>query len=383
MIEERKRVAILVETSHGSGRQILAGIASFARNTDNWALLHNPVGLESIAATNMDSWEVDGIIARIHNAELYEQLDSLKIPVVDVLGKIRGDIPLVHVDNAAIAQHAARHLAEQGFSRFAYLGIRGENWSEQRLKELRKICQLATSFDSLELENEVFAYSPGAFDELRRWVRSLQKPVGVMVGSDQRGVEFLEACAAEGISVPEQIAVIGVDNDDTLCHMSLPPLSSVRGGHQRVGFEAARLLDNLMIGDETAPPTTIVPPTGVEVRGSSSSYVVDDEKVALGIRFIKTHLSTKITNEQIARHVGLSKTVFQNRFTAATELSVHQFILKLRLDRATQLLTDTNLSIAEVADRSGFRHQEYLGHVFKKHIGKTPRQVRLGSSGDQ
>lgn len=260
MPANRKRIALLVETSLGSGREILRGIARYARQVGDWQLFHRAGGLSDSMTDWMENWEGDGVIARVQNQTTLDRLSTLGLPVIDVLGVCENPFPLVHVDDEAIARRVADHFRLRDFVHFAFYGIEGENWSERRARFFREACLGARSFHSLETPRRGRGTHSDGFHDLQQWLRDLPKPVGIMVCSDQRGLELLEACLSMDLSVPEEVAVIGVDNDTALCEISEPPLSSVRGGHFTVGFEAARALDALLEGQTLPPGPFLVPP---------------------------------------------------------------------------------------------------------------------------
>lgn len=372
----RKRVALLVETSLGSGREILRGIARYARQAGDWQLFHAAGGLPDAFPGWMESWEGDAVIARIQNETTRERLESLSLPVIDVLGVCENRFPLVHVDDAAIARLVAEHFRSRHFVHYAFYGIAGENWSQRRASAYREACRGAKSFSLLETSRESAGLKGDATRQLHEWLRNLPKPVAMMVCSDQRGLELLEACLAENLSVPEEIAVIGVDNDTALCEISAPPLSSVRGGHFNVGFEAAKLLDAILGGESPPEASLLVRPNGLVERDSSNLQAITDPLVARGVRYIREHLADSITNDTISRAAGLSRTLFQKRFREATGQSVREFILGRRIERALLLIRETDLPLAEVAVLCGFRHQEYLGQVVKQATGDTPGAIR-------
>ncbi|MEM0968717.1 MAG: DNA-binding transcriptional regulator [Verrucomicrobiota bacterium] len=369
------QVALLVETSLGSGREILRGIASFARQNGSWELFHAARGLDDPVPEWLENWEGHGIIARIQNEEIAIALKKMNVPIIDVLGVCPTGFPLVHVDDEKIASRAAAHLWERGFQHFAYFGMKQENWSQRRQVAFRAATAKAASFHALEIGD----HAPAHFETTRLWVSKLPKPAGIMVCSDQRGLLLLEACRAEGISIPEDIAIVGVDNDTTLCEVAAPSLSSVRGGHARVGFEAARLLNRwIQTGDSPEVGPHLVSPNEVITRSSTDSRAVNDPAIRNAMRHIRLHLAEPITNETIAAAVGLSRTRFQTRFRKATGLTVREFLTETRLKRATQLITSTDLTFADIAERTGFRHHEYLGYILKQKMGQTPSELRRG-----
>tara|TARA_R110002096_G_scaffold59069_6_gene148331 strand:+ start:4966 stop:6105 length:1140 start_codon:yes stop_codon:yes gene_type:complete len=370
---QRKKVALIVETSLGSGREILRGIASFAHQTENWEVFHAVRSLEEAVPDWLDDWDGDGVIARVQNAEIAHNLNRLKIPVIDVLGVYETNFPLVHVDDHQISALIADHFLQRDFQHFAFYGIEGENWSERRRDAFRQSCKDAKSFHVLETGRHP--------DDrrLRAWLRGLPKPVAIMVCSDQGGLILLEACRIEGISVPEQAAVAGVDNDLALCEISAPPLTSVRGGHFRVGFEAAKWMDRLLDGEAPPASTVLVPPTGIVDRESTDSRGISDPVVRKAMQFIRENLASPIDNEAIGRAAGVSRSRIQQRFRLATGRSIREFLVDHRLKRAVDLIRRSDLPFAEIASRTGFRHQEYLGYVLKQRLDKTPGQIRAGA----
>lgn len=375
-VTPRKRVALLVETSLGSGREILRGIARYARQSGGWELFHAAGGLAEVNPDWLCDWEGDAVIARIQSSELVVPLERLGIPVVDVLGVCENRFPLVHVDDVAISRMVARYFLDRDFRHLAFYGIDGENWSHRREAAFRNCCSGAESYSLLESPRRSRTSAADRFTRLRTWLRELPKPVAVMVCSDQRGLELLEACLSEGISVPEEVSVVGVDNDLSLCELGAPPLSSVRGGHFQVGYEAARLIDHLLSGAPADFAPLLVPPSEIIERDSSRTFAIDDPVVAKGVRFIRENLAAPITNDSIARASGISRTLFQKRFRNAMNQSIREYILARRIDRALVLVESTDMPLAEIAERSGFRHQEYLGQVVKKATGSTPGQLR-------
>lgn len=372
----RRRVALLVETSLGSGREILRGIARYAQQKGRWTLFHVPHGLGEDFLPWLEQWEGDGIIARIGNETQAEALKKFNVPVVDVLGACEPHrFPLVHVDDGAISREVAHHLLAQGFENFAFYGIRDENWSARREQEFRKSVGEGRPFFALDLERELDSKPTELLARLRKWLSALPLPTGVMVASDQRSLALLEAARLERIHVPEQMAVVGVDNDVPLCEISAPPLSSVRAGHFRVGYESAMMLEALMNGEQTREKA-FVEPTGVVVRRSSDLHAIQDPIVARGVRYLFDHLNSKVTIADAAKYAGVSRTLFQRMFKDETGETFHHFLMKHRLNRATRLLQSTDLSIAQIASASGFRHQEYLNNVFREKLDKTPAEVR-------
>jgi LacI family transcriptional regulator len=204
-----------------------------------------------------------------------------------------------------------------------------------------------------------------------------------MACSDQCGPVLLEACRRARAAVPDEVAVIGVDNDEPLCEAADPPMSSVWPDHLGVGYAAAALLDRLMAGRAargTPPPAPVyLAPRGVVTRQSTDVLAVEDRDVAAAVRFIREHACGRLVIDDVAGHVSLSRSALQRRFKKVVGRTIHEEALRIRLDRARELLSHTDLPIALVAEKAGFTHQEYLGSVFRSRLGQTPAQFRRAS----
>jgi len=213
-------------------------------------------------------------------------------------------------------------------------------------------------------------------EQIARWLTSLPKPVGVMACHDPRGQKVLEACRRAGVEVPEQVAVIGVDNDEPICEIADPPLSSVVPNHMAVGYEAAAVLAGLMRGKQRVGRCVFLPPSGIVTRKSSDVLAMNDRDVAALVHFIRENACQGLGVAEVVEFSPLPRRTLYRRFQESLGHSVHDEIVRVRVARAKELLADTDMSLARVAERAGFKHQEYLGVVFKAHAGLTPAQFR-------
>jgi len=379
-------VALLIETSLGSGRDILRGIARYVRENGPWSIYLEPRSLGESVPSWLAGWDGDGIIVRLQDGRAADAVEASGLPAVDVLGVVRRPgLPLVHVDNAAVARLAAGHLLERGFRHFGFCGLDGLNWSDERRDAFAgAVAEAGGDCSFYTVRGE-----PGAAgasweddqDHLAAWVRSLPRPSAVMACNDPRGQRVLEACRRTGIRVPDELAVIGVDNDEPICEIADPPLSSVVPDHERVGYEAAALLDRLRAGRAGPDPSVYVPPRGVVTRRSSDVLALADLEVAQAIHFIREHACGGIGVEDVCRRLDLSRSTLQRRFRRALGGTIHDEIIGARLKRAQELLAATDLPIPLIAERCGFIHQEYMGSVFRSRLDRTPASFRKASRG--
>lgn len=372
-----------METSLASGRDILRGIARYVREHGPWSVYHEPRALEEDVPGWLAHWRGDGVIARIQNRSIADAVTQTGLPVVDVLGLVpEAGAPLVHVDDRAIAELAAEHLLERGFREFGFCAISGATWSEGRRRAFAEAVGRA-GYRSRECVLPPDARGQATWEkqqsQLVEWIKSLPRPVGIMVCNDPRGELVVEACRRVGVAVPEEAAVIGVDNDEPLCEICDPPLSSVMPDHRRVGYEGAALLDRLMAGQPPPERPVYVPPLGIVTRLSTDVLAVDDPAVVQALRIIREHACDGIGTSDVLEQVPLSRSTLQRRFRRLLGRSVHEEILRVRLRRVRELLARTELPIETVSDKAGFLHRQYLGEVFKAKTGLTLAEYRRRS----
>jgi LacI family transcriptional regulator len=297
-------------------------------------------------------------------------------PVVDVsAARLLSDVPWVETDDAAIAAAAFDHLRGQGLTHFGYAGDSRYNWSRWRQQHFTRLAAVA-GFDCAVCP----VVDRGSWERQRaatgQWLAELPKPVGVLACYDIRGREVLDACQAVGLRVPDEVAVLGVDNDELLCDLAGPPLSSVAPNAARTGAEAAALLDGLMAGEVVPPTAHLIEPIQVVGRQSTDVLAVDDPDVAAAVRFIRANACRGIGVPAILREVPVSRRVLEARFSKILGLSPHEEIIRVQIGRAKELLTQTDMPLAAVAHRVGFAHPEYLSVAFKKVTGLTPGAYR-------
>lgn len=379
-LRSRPHVALIVESSLASGREILQGLTRYIREHRSWSVFYEPRSLVESVPTWLKRWDGNGIVARVSSPQVAAALVQTGIPVVDVLGMVpEAGLPLVHLDDAKIAEVAARGFLERKLRHFGFCGIGGANWSDRRGAAFERIvtamgCSCAF-FRMHAPAHEKWSWEREQ-DDLASWLARLPKPAGVMVCSDQRGQHVIEGCRRAGIAVPDEVAVIGVDNDPLLCELCDPPLSSVDTALDRVGYAAAELLEQLMRGAPTPSAPILFPPRGLVVRASSDALSVQDGDVVAALRFIREHACDPIEVDDVVGHVALSRSTLQRRFRAMLGRGVHDEIQRIRLLRAKELLTETDLPLADIAKRAGFRYSEYLCAVFKQRVGQTPGRYR-------
>lgn len=377
-----KHVALIVESFTAPRRGMISGVAKYIREHEPWALFLKPVGVLKSVHQWLEHWKGDGIIAAVDERNRV-MLDHARIPLVDIAGLVPGcNLPLVHADDYAIGRAGAGHLIDRGFRHMGFCEQPDAPWSMQR-----RVGFVETVMGAGALSCRVYEFAPlseagGPQDferqqeSLVRWILELPKPVGVMTSTDLMGQQFLEACLRAGIRVPEEVAVIGADNDEPICQVSYPPLSSVVIDDHRRGYEAAALLDRLMAGKPAPTKPILVEPSGIAFRASTDILAIDDSIVADAMRFIRQNACTGIDVTDVAAKVPVSRRVLERRFRKAFGRSIHQEITRMRLNHAVELLTRTDLQLKVIAGKSGFGTQSYMSTVFRTELNRTPKSFR-------
>ena len=379
------RIALLVETSRGYGRGILQGIIRYARLHGPWSFYITPGDFEQ-ALPAMKQWGGTGIIARIETPQTARAIRATGLPVVCLdysaaqaaMTETPWKVSEVHPDPVASIDLAIEHLVGRAFKRLAFVGIPGRIWSDQR--------QAAFAQRVKQQRRARFIYKPPRAkrdrewdreqEMLGQWLKDLPKPVGLVACNDDRGRQVLEAAMAAGVQVPDEVAVVGIDNDEVLCELSTPPLSSVMLNTDKGGYEIAELLDGLMSGRVRGPRQLTVEPLWVITRRSTDALGIDDREVAAALRFIRENRGRPFGVGDILQEICISRRSLELRFQKTLRRSVRQEIQNVHLEWARQLLAETDMALPNVAQKSGFSTASYLGQVFRKRYGVTPSQYR-------
>lgn len=374
----RPAVALLIESSNAYARGLLAGITDFTRQHESWSISLPEQGRGDAPPPWLAKWRGDGIIARIETPTIARAVMATGLPVVDVsAARAVPRLPWVETDDTAIARVAFEHLVARGYRELAFCGDSRFNWSRWRQDEFERLARSAgRSLSVFDASRKLRGDADARHARLRDWVQSLPRPVGIFCCYDILAHQVLDSCRDVARNVPEEAAVVGVDNDEVLCNLCTPSLTSIIPDPRRAGFEAAKLLASLMAGSPATSDSILVPPLGIAARQSSAALAVDDPAVAAAWRFIREHAAEGIQVADVVRSVGLTRRVLDQRFQSATGRTPHAEITRIRVDRMRQLLAETELSLAEIALRTGFEHVEYASVFFRRETGVTPGDYR-------
>lgn len=380
-VRARPRVALLIETSNRYGRDLLHGVHDWVAQGDRWAVRLTEMARRAPLPAWVRDWHGDGIIARVDTPAGAAVLQATGLPVVDVSAERgRSEFPRVSIDNVAVARMAVAHFAAKNLRHFGYCGNRRFLWSRLRGRAFGDLVRGRGGSCSFHEGGPGLAEGAGTDADLAglaSWLARLPKPAGVFACYDGRAQQVLEACQLAGLAVPEEVAVLGVDNDEVLCELCDPPLSSILPNARRTGYEAAAILGRLMAGRTVSPmPSLEVEPLRVVERQSTDAVAVEDARVAAAVRFIRLHAGEGIDVADLLRAVPMSRTLLERRFKALMGVSPHRMIKQQQVDRARQMLAETDLPVARVADLTGFGSPSYLSAAFRRETGESPLSYR-------
>ncbi len=368
-----------------SAARILKGVAHYQREHEAWDCQWDNEGhcIRDASWLLRERW--DGVISRHSNALQADTCRSLGIPLVDVNNaKPLPGVPNICLDNEGVGAAGARHFVDRGFRHYAFCGFANESWSEDRRRGFERLLRESGFAPLSHTTRYPGTYADGCTPEwhqaeitgIARWLESVPRPIAIMACNDYRAVQLLDAAHLIGAHVPEDIAVLGANDDECRCELANPPLSSVGTNHFRSGFLAAQTLDRLMNGLPPAAREIHVPAFEVATRQSTDVLAVGDKKLAAAVRFIQENACTGITVDQVCRHAGIARTQLEERFRKFFVRTPQSEIRRVQLARIKQLLQDTDLPLRVIAELAGFTHTESMIVFFKRVCGEPPGAFR-------
>jgi len=360
--------------------QVLRGITDYARRRGNWVLSPNP-DTYRMSVGDLRGWPGDGVIAMVDTPAEARAAQSLSIPVVNLSGRLRrSSLPRVMVDQQGVGRLAAEHLLDCGFRRFGYYGPPDVWFGQLRCRGfVERIDEAGGECSVLEATT-----APGRSrrwghwqQPLLGWLKTLAPPVGVMATFDARAAMVVEACGVLGLRVPNDVAVIGVDNHEVVCEFCPVPLSSVDRNGYRIGREAAALLDRLISGRKPPQSEILLPPSGVVKRRSTDVVAVGDRHVAAAVEYAHRHVDEPFGVERFLRLVPLSRRSLEHRFRRCLGLTPYEFLCRVRVEHAKRLLVGPEKRLLrEVSTACGFTEPRRFRLIFRRATGMSPAEYR-------
>lgn len=378
------KIVLLLDFSEEYHKNLLKGIIRFSREYGPWIFLRMPVyyretiGIDGILKWATE-WGAQGLIGQLHNNSEIWKFKNAGISVIaqDFEERFR-DVPNITGAYHETGKKGAGYFLKKGFKNFAFYGFKNIVWSRERAEGYEEaIKEAGYSVHYFEHEKtqamDLWYYKPSV---LSKWLISLPKPIALMTCDDNQGLHITEASRLAGIRIPEDVAVLGVDNDENVCFLSDPPLSSVTLGVEKGGYEAARLMQQMIAGTETTSDDIIVKPTQIITRASTDIYATNDELIVNALKFIHLNVDKKLKVDQLLKEVPLSRRSLEKRFIQTTGYPIYKYIYTLRIERFMKKLLETEMTITEIADELGFEDTKTLSRLFKQMKGLTPVEYR-------
>ncbi len=373
-------ILLALQTDTAFDRRAFAGIAACAHAHGDMMLHIKPRNQSFDEAIN--AHDIDGIVLSSDYEDVVEEVIATGKPCVNVANFPAGHdrVPMVGTDDGAIGTLIAEHYLQRGFRHFASFADIGVPYFRLRFEAFAAAVSKAGFECHIGPTDARWgAGESGAPWETRagKWLGSLPRPLAVMAPYDAYAREAVIACKTVGLRVPEDVSIIGVDNDEMLCMTIWPQLSSVATRGDQIGYDAIGLLCRLIRNREAPPAKPIlVKPGEIVIRGSSSETAVEDAIVADAIAFVRSNAGVPVRVSDVVDHVAVSRRTLERRFVAALGRNIADEIRRAHVDRARKLLIETDLPLPEVARRSGLIQQQQLSRVIKEDTGQSPRQLR-------
>lgn len=375
-----REVAIVVDTSTAFSRCVLRGVSQWMARHPGWLVTVVDRGRGSPIPEPLLGWDGDGLISGVPERDLPHACRGGRRPVVNIRDRLTEErLPGMYPDDEAAVRLAVTHLVDRGLRRLGVCAAARDTML-RRDAAVRFARAAGCEVDVFTAPARSGARSRPADDDaaaaLGRWLASLPKPVGIIAGDDVQVLNILAVCRGQGLDVPNDVAVVAVTDDDTLCELANPAVTAVTHDPTRLGREAARALEDAMLTGDPTTSVVLVPPAGITVRQSSDLLAVDDSDIRRAIALIKERACCDLSAAQVATTVGVSRKLLDRKFQQILGRTIHDELQRTRLAEAKRLLAETDHKLLVVSVRAGFTHAAQLCNVFKSAVGMSPMQYR-------
>jgi LacI family transcriptional regulator len=385
------RIILLTDFSEDYANRLLKGIVRYSKEHNPWVLCRMPLSyrdvhkIEGVLKWAL-KWKADGIIAQFYNSDNVSLFRRHGIAAIAQDFRLRFDeIPNITGTHFAAGRMGADYFIKKGFRSFGFYGFKRIVWSEERCEGFRSEIEkhgLGDRFSEYRNigEDQRWYYESVSLCE---WLMKLPKPCAIMACDDSRAYHIVEVCNLHGIRVPQDVAVLGVDNDEVVCALSNPPLSSIEQDVETGGYEAARLMERMIENPGGKFDDVVVNATRVVTRRSTDIYATDDNYISTALRFIHDNSERRLGVEDVVRQVPLARRLLETRFRQITGTSVYSYIMGARIERLAQRLLETDDPITDVALQMGFTDYKNISRQFRGIKGCTPSEWRENNSNTQ
>lgn len=378
------RLLIITDFTESFAYKLLKGIVSYNRGKEQWTICRMPpsykrhLGAEGVVNW-AKNWGADAVIGQFAGNDEVSLFTKNGIVVVaqDYIRKFNG-IPNITADYHGTGRMAAEYFIGKGYTNFAFFGFRDVCWSDERYEGFKKAVEESGYGDHLSAYrmqdiNAIWYYE---LDRLSDWLRDLPKPVAVMACDDNQASNLIDACNSIGIKMPGEVAIIGVDNDEIICNLNTPSLTSIHVDIENGGYRTAKLIDRIVSDRSTRVEDIVLKPVKVVSRISTASYATDDTQILNAIQFIHQNLTKKISVSDVMKEAALSRRLLERRFKAVTGESIYQYISRNKVKLFADMLLDTNDQVINVALNLGENDSKSISRKFKAAYGMAPNEWR-------
>jgi LacI family transcriptional regulator len=378
-----KNVALVLSLHKRFDRKVVEGVSRFLHESGAWSVF-----LEDDPEAKIPYFgrhRFDGVLADLDDPRIPRHVSGLTIPVVGIGGlasdsSLRRSLSTVNTHNRKIGVMAAEYLMRLGLRNFGYCGLdtqTADPWNGERQESFASCLRERGCGCSVFTSRYRSRHPWARFQEtLFSWLASLPKPAGVMAANDTQARHVLEACRQHGLRVPDDVAVIGVDNDEAVCSLGTPPLTSIVQGTEEIGYRAAGLLDRLMRRRTRRMTHLLIDPVTIVERASTDLVATEDRVTSTALTFVRQKACSGIGVKAVANAAGVSRSTLDGHFRRVVGRTVHDEILRVRLNAVRSLLVTTNLPLERIARRVGLCHAQYLAALFRRVCGQTPGRYR-------
>ncbi len=376
-MENSKKIALLIETSTSYGRELIRGIARYANLNTTWIFFNEPRGILD-KLPRLYKWKPDGIIMR----DTPENMKLLKLNVPTIVSiryeKTVDGVPNIVSDSNAIGKMAVDYFRDRGFTQFAFCGFEDMPWSKEREQAFGKAILPREFLSVYESKKSKYDYDQ-EIEWLAEWLESLPKPIALLACNDIKGSKIIEACKLAKIKIPQEIAILGVNNDDMICEITSPPLSSISLDIMNAGYEAGKTLDRMVKKrnvENDNPQKILISPKAIITRTSTDIFAISDPIIASSLHYISENVKNVIQVNDVAKYSGTNRRNLERRFKRILGRSVYEEIKRSKIEAITKILLETNLSISEIAFNMGFNDDHHISRYFKSYKGVSPLKFR-------
>lgn len=378
------KIILLIDFAEEYSKALLKGIAKYSRENGPWVFCRMPlfqretIGIDGILGWAKE-WGADGIIGQFYNEPDLEKFVASGIPVIAQDFKERfKEIPNITGAHKEAGAMGADYFIKKGFKNFAFYGFKDIVWSRERAEGFEegvaKFGHKVHYFEQIMTRStETWYYKPSA---LSQWLKSLPKPIALMACDDNQGQHITEACRHSKIRIPEEVAVLGVDNDEMVCEFSDPPLSSIGQDAEKGGYDAAKLLHQMILDNNFEFYDIVVRPTQIITRHSTDIYATNDAYIATSLKYIHQNIDKNLQVNDVVKQVPLSRRALEKRFLDITGYPIYKYIFNLRIEKLSQKLLETDLTVFEIALEMGLSDSKNIARQFRQIKGCTPIEYR-------